>query len=116
MSAKRFREFTSPSGYRVLVGKNDKANDELTFGIADPDDLCFHISEVPGPHVVMQWTGVDSPSREDIEFAAGLAIKYSKAAGKNKSNSRVDYCSVRDLKRTKTLGLVVMSKHISICV
>lgn len=111
MDSKKFREFTSPSGYRVIVGKNDKANDELTFKIADADDLWFHISEVPGPHVVLQWTG-SGFAGEDIAFAAGLAVQYAKASGRNK----VDYCYIRDLKRTKTLGQVIMSKGDTICV
>lgn len=113
MDSKRFREFISPSGHRMIVGKNDKANDELTFKIADPDDLWFHISDVPGPHVVLQWTG-NGANKVDIAFAAQLAVQYSKASGKN----RVDYCQVKDLKRTKTLGQVIMSckKTISTCV
>jgi predicted ribosome quality control (RQC) complex YloA/Tae2 family protein len=116
MDNKRFREFVSPSGCRVIVGKNDRANDELTFDIADPDDLWFHIAAIPGPHVVLKCGTIIE--NEDIHFAARLAVQYSKA----KTSGKVDYCHIKHLKRTKTPGLVIMSKstsikiHISTCV
>jgi predicted ribosome quality control (RQC) complex YloA/Tae2 family protein len=110
MSSKKFREFESPSGYKVIVGKNDKANDELSFNLADPDDLWFHVANIPGPHVLLRYG--DGVTKADISFAARLAVQYSKA----KSGGLVDYCHARDLKRTKTLGLVIMFTKQSICV
>jgi predicted ribosome quality control (RQC) complex YloA/Tae2 family protein len=98
-----FREFTSPNRYKIMVGKNAKANDELSFEIADKDDLWFHVSDIRGPHVIMRFD--EAIKREDIRFAAQLAVRYSKASGKNK----VDYCHIRDLCRTKTLGCVIVS-------
>ena len=48
------REYISADGFKILVGRNNKENDYLTFKIAKPDDLWFHAQNVPGSHVVLK--------------------------------------------------------------
>lgn len=89
--------FTSPNGFTVLVGRDAKSNDHLTFQVADPDDLWLHASDVPGSHVVIHTNGA-KPQREDVLFAAQLAAKHSKADDHKVS---VDVCRIKDIKKPR---------------
>ncbi len=88
-------EFTSPSGYRVLVGRNNTQNDHLTFRVAEKGDLWFHAKGVPGSHVILFCSGEEPPA-EDYTYAATLAATYSKADG---DSVAVDYTRVRYVKK-----------------
>jgi predicted ribosome quality control (RQC) complex YloA/Tae2 family protein len=52
----------SPDGLPILVGRNSRQNDEVTFRRADGDDWWFHARGVPGAHVVVRTAGADRPS------------------------------------------------------
>lgn len=71
-----YKEFTSSTGIRILVGKSSKANDKLTFQIAHGNDWWLHAAGVPGSHVVIRH---ENPDRDTIEEAMELAVEYSKA-------------------------------------
>ncbi len=73
-------KFLSPDGFVVLVGKNARQNDEVTFRRAGPKDLWLHARGVPGAHVVVL-TGGQPVSEKTIEFAARLAAYHSRARG-----------------------------------
>ena len=88
-------EFTSPSGYRVLCGRNNIQNDLLTFRIAEKGDLWFHTKGVPGSHVILVCGG-EEPSEEDYTFAAEIAATYSSATGER---AEVDYTRVKNVKK-----------------
>lgn len=70
-------------GYEILIGKNAEMNDILTFEIANDNDLWFHVSSVPGSHVVIRKKDEEIP-KDIIKKAAELAVKNSKAQGKVK--------------------------------
>jgi predicted ribosome quality control (RQC) complex YloA/Tae2 family protein len=70
-------------GYTILIGKNASMNDILTFQIAESEDLWFHVSGVPGSHVVIKNKGEEIP-KEVIREAARLAAENSKSVGKTK--------------------------------
>ena len=79
-----FRRFTSSDGLAIYVGRNARANDELTFGVAKSDDLWLHARGTPGSHVVVRLEkGADVPP-ETLRDAATLALLYSdlKKSGK----------------------------------
>ncbi len=78
-----YLEFKSPSGFTVLVGKSAKSNYRITFEIAKPSDLFFHIKDSPGAHVILRTEGRDV-SEEDILFAARLALEHSRASAGGK--------------------------------
>ena len=44
----------SPSGFDILVGRNNNQNDHLTFKVATDYDLWFHTQEIPGSHVLLR--------------------------------------------------------------
>lgn len=71
-----YNEFTSSTGIPIFVGKNARANDKLTFQIANGNDWWLHASGIPGSHVVIRH---ENPDRETVEEAMALAVEYSKA-------------------------------------
>jgi predicted ribosome quality control (RQC) complex YloA/Tae2 family protein len=72
------RRFTSAEGYTILVGRNSRQNEHITFDLAGPDDLWLHARGWPGSHVVIRSGG--RPVRDEtVAQAAGLAAFYSKA-------------------------------------
>ncbi len=91
-----FKEFVSPSGYRVLVGKNNRQNDTLTLSVAAKNDTWFHTKNIPGSHVILFNSGGDI-SDEDVIFAARLAAENSSAAAS--ANVPVDYTAIKFVKK-----------------
>ena len=76
------KRFVTKDGDEILVGRNNKENDYLTFKIARPDDLWFHAQDVPGSHVVLRRKEKKKePSHDDIKKAAQVAAYFSKARG-----------------------------------
>ena len=75
--------FQSPDGFTILVGKNARQNEEITFHRAKPDDLWLHARNVAGAHVVILRAGREIPE-STIEEAAKLAAHYSQARGEAK--------------------------------
>lgn len=99
------RSFRSEDGFRVLVGRNARQNEELSFRRARAHDLWLHARNRPGAHVILLTEGRE-PSPEAIEFAAGLAAYYSD--GRNEAAVDVDVTECRHLRRlaTRHPGLV----------
>ena len=91
-------EYKSTNGFKILCGRNNKQNDELTFKIANKNDIWFHTQKIPGSHVVLicENTG-RTPQDKDIEDAAKIAATYSK--GKNMPLVPVDYALTRYVKK-----------------
>lgn len=74
-----FLQFTSPSGYEVWVGRNNRQNDHLTFRLANDYDLWFHTQEIPGSHVLLRLPAGAVAEDADLQFTANLAAFYSRA-------------------------------------
>lgn len=74
------RKFVSSDGYAILVGRNARQNDRLTFSTAGAADLWFHARGVPGSHVVLR-TGGQVVHHNTIVTAAQLAAYYSASRG-----------------------------------
>ena len=88
--------YLTSDGFKILVGRNNRENDKLTFKTADKRDLWFHTKDIPGSHVVLLTEGRDA-SEASIYEAAALAAYYSKARASE--NVPVDYVSVRHVKK-----------------
>lgn len=72
-------QFRSPGGFDVLVGRNNRQNDTLSFRTAVDYDLWFHAQEIPGSHVLLRLDPGASPDPDDLQFAADLAAYHSRA-------------------------------------
>ncbi|NJM45530.1 MAG: fibronectin-binding domain-containing protein [Alkalinema sp. RU_4_3] len=73
------RQYHSPSGYEILIGRNNRQNDQLTFRSATDYDLWFHTQEIPGSHVLLKLPPGAAADQTDLQFTADLAAFYSKA-------------------------------------
>ena len=90
-------EFTSTDGYTILVGRNNRQNEELTFKWARRDDLWLHASKVHGSHVIIACGGTTPPD-DTITQAAQLAAYYAETTGGQ--NIPVDVTNVKQVKKT----------------
>ncbi|HEU5369025.1 MAG TPA: NFACT RNA binding domain-containing protein, partial [Ktedonobacterales bacterium] len=61
----------SGDGFLLLIGKNSRQNEEVTFREAGSSDLWLHARGVPGAHVIIKSGGRDVP-RRTLEEAARL--------------------------------------------
>lgn len=86
----------TPDGLTILIGKNNRQNDIITFKRAQHNDIWFHTKDIPGSHVILR-SGTLNPSLQSIEAAAHLAAYYSKAS--QSSNVPVDYTQRRYVKK-----------------
>jgi hypothetical protein len=76
--ASNIRKLTSPGGCTVLVGRNRRGNEYLSLSVARQNDVWMHSRGCPGAHVVIQnRRGGPTPTEDDFQFAADLAIFYS---------------------------------------
>jgi len=75
--SKPFLRFTSETGNAILVGRNSRENEELTFGLARSHDLWLHVSGAPGSHVVLRLEKGAELRKESLLDAATLALHYS---------------------------------------
>lgn len=116
--------YTSPSGFPVFVGRNNKENDELTLRTASKTDIWFHTKDIPGSHVILQisagnreMSGIEAGSlafediADDILFCCAIAAYYSK--GRASENVPVDYVKVKHVKKPAGAkpGMVIFTNN-----
>ena len=89
-------EFISSNGFKILVGKNNKQNDNLTLKIASNEDIWMHTKNIPGSHVIIKTEGKEVPD-ETIFEGAMLAAFFSKS--KMSSQVPVDYTKKKNVKK-----------------
>ena len=110
------RRYLSTDGYEILVGRAARDNDNLTFRVAQPNDLWMHAGDYPGSHVVVRNpTRKEVPHRTIIE-AAQLAGRFSQAS--EDAKVVVHYTERKFLSKPKGAapGLVRLSRFRSITV
>lgn len=88
--------FKTSDGWEILVGRNNKQNDQLTMKTAAAHDLWLHTQNIPGSHVIIRTQGRPVPSGVLLE-AANLAVYFSKA--RSSSKVPVDYTNKRYLRK-----------------
>jgi predicted ribosome quality control (RQC) complex YloA/Tae2 family protein len=88
----------SQDGLIILVGKNSRQNEEVTFRRAAPGDLWLHVRGAPGAHVIVKTGGREVPEAT-LRQAAQLAAYYSQARGSIRV--AVDYTERRYVRSIK---------------
>lgn len=91
------RQFTTPDGHTILVGRNNIQNDRLTFKIAAPTDWWFHTQKIPGSHVIVRLEPGTVIDDETIFYACQLAVFYSKT--RKGTKVPVDYTQRKYVKK-----------------
>lgn len=102
--------YKSPSGFDILVGRNNKENDLLTLKTASKSDIWLHTKDIPGSHVILKTDG-ENVTADDIYCAAAIAAWHSKA--KSSANVAVDYVPVRYVKKPSGAkpGMVIFTNN-----
>jgi predicted ribosome quality control (RQC) complex YloA/Tae2 family protein len=91
------------SGFTIILGKDSRSNDYITFQMADDDDIWMHVKGYPGSHVIVKTSENpmtkqrNLPDEEVIREAAKIAKKNSKV--KNDSLVSVVYCQRKFVKK-----------------
>jgi predicted ribosome quality control (RQC) complex YloA/Tae2 family protein len=91
----------SQEGFTLLIGKNSRQNEDVTFHQATANDIWLHARGVAGAHVIIKAAGRQVP-RSAIEQAASLAAYYSEARGT--TSAPVDYTLQRHVRHMKNGG------------
>ncbi len=103
-------EYHASDGTRILVGRNNRQNDQLTLKTANKNDIWLHTQNIAGSHVILETGGKESPL-EILKEAASLAAYHSKA--RSSAQVPVDYCQVRYVKKPAGAkpGMVIFSNQ-----
>ena len=104
-------------GHEILIGRNSRENDAITFQVATGDDFWLHVADYSGSHVIVR-----NPSRETeldkslLERVAQLAAYYSQA--RNAHKVHVHYTRRKFVKKPRRAkpGLVMLREFKTITV
>lgn len=102
--------FRSSDGFEILVGKNNRQNDQLTLKTAKATDLWLHTQGIAGSHVIIKTDGKQPPEQTIFE-AAQLAAYHSK--GRSGSQVPVDCTAVKFVKKPAGAkpGMVIFTNN-----
>ena len=89
-------EYKSSDGFSILVGRNNKQNDQLSLKFAEKSDIWLHTQLITGSHVLILTDG-ETPPDKTIEEAAVIAAVNS--SGRNSGLVPVDYCLAKFVKK-----------------
>ena len=109
-------KFISSDGYEILVGRNNKQNDEVTIRMSYSTDIWLHTKNIPSSHTLIRTNGSGEAPDSTILEAAQLAAYYSKA--KNSAQVPVDYTQIKNVKKPNGAkpGFVIYEKNNTIYV
>jgi predicted ribosome quality control (RQC) complex YloA/Tae2 family protein len=93
------RIFKSIDGLQILVSRNQRENERLTFTIGRGNDYWLHVLGWPGPHVVVRKPREGEASGEALLDAAHLAVYFSKLRGADRAD--VTYTQCKNVRRMK---------------
>ena len=107
--------FRSSDGFPILVGRNNRQNDQLSLKSAHKSDIWLHAQKIHGAHVIIECAGAEVPG-QTITEAAMLAAYYSEA--REGQNVPVDVTPVRYLKKPNGAkpGMVVYDRYRTVIV
>ena len=108
-------EFKTTEGLRILVGRNNKQNDQITLKKSHKNDIWFHTKDIPGSHTILVADGKNFTDRSILE-AASVAAYHSKA--RNSTKVAVDYTEIRYVHKPNgaKLGKVIYTDYKTIYV
>ena len=93
----RYWTYDRGEGWQAFAGKSAVDHDLLSLHFAQPTDLWFHASALPGSHVLLRGPEGEAASTERIHAAAAIAAYHSKA--RTAKRCKVDYCLARHVSK-----------------
>ena len=102
--------YQSEDGFLILVGRNNRQNDQLTLKQASKQDIWLHTQNIPGSHVILVTDGKE-PSETAVRQAAVLAAYHSKA--RDSAQVPVDFTKVKFVKKPNGAkpGMVIFTNQ-----
>ncbi len=103
--------------FELCAGTSAAANEYVTFQLAQPEDLWFHVRDLPGSHVILRRLQRDSTITDDMILqAAKVAAAQSKAQPGTKVT--VSYTEKKNVKKIPgaPMGMVSLTKEKSLYV
>lgn len=102
--------FSTPEGFVIRVGRNNRQNDRLTCKESEKTDIWLHTKDITGSHVIISAQGEEVPEQV-ILTAAKLAAYFSK--GRESSQVAVDYTLVKNVKKPNGAkpGMVIFTSN-----
>lgn len=102
--------FRSSEGFEILVGRNNRQNDQITLKTAKAADIWLHTQGIAGSHVIIRTEG-KQPGEQTLFEAAQLAAFHSK--GRSGSGVPVDYVAVKFVKKPAGAkpGMVIFTNN-----
>jgi len=99
------------NGFRIWVGRNAAANDQLTLKYSYKEDLWLHAKDVAGSHVIIKYQSGKKFPKDVVERAAQLAAYNSKR--KNESLCPVIFTPKKFVRKRKgdPAGAVVVERE-----
>ena len=92
----KFRELTTISGAHVVMGKDEKNNDELMKIYEGKENTIIHTSSPGSPFGVIENL---NPSKEDITTSGAAIVKYSQDWRDNKKDIEVNVFTGKEISK-----------------
>ena len=87
----------------IKIGENQEDNSDI-IKKSKQNDIWFHLAEFPSCHVIMSADSKHAITKKMIVYCANLVKENSRY--KNLKNLRVNYCQIKNIKKTDTKGKV----------
>jgi len=106
------KSFITRNKAMIVIGKDAMENEFITTKYMKSKIegiLWFHVSNIPGAHVILVPDELNDITNEDIQMAADYAAKFCKY---DKDKMNVSYCDIKDLVKPKnsSIGTFEMKK------
>ncbi|MBX7221936.1 MAG: NFACT family protein [Blastocatellia bacterium] len=105
-----FRRYRGPEGFEIVVGRNSRDNDRLTFKLARPADVWLHTMDYPGSHVLIRNEKRLTVPHHVLVAAAELAAYFSQAKNDDKVNVHFTERKYLSRPRNAAPGLVLLQQ------
>jgi len=102
MEKMKFREFTTSSGAKIILGKDAKSNDELMKKFEGKENTIIHTVSPGSPFCVIDDL---KPSREDINLSGAYCARYSQDWRDNKRDVKVNIFTGKDVNKKRGMKI-----------
>ena len=102
MGKMKFREFTTSSGAKIILGKDAKSNDELMKKFEGKENTIIHTVAPGSPFCVIDNL---KPSREDINLSGAHCVAYSQDWRDNKRDVKVNIFTGKDVNKKRGMKI-----------
>lgn len=87
----------------IKIGQTAEENDQI-ISESSQEDYWFHLSNLPSCHVIISCNKTNPLTKEMIIYCARLVKENTKY--KNYSKLKVNYCQIKNVKKTDVKGKV----------